>query len=52
MTLNILKSSGTRTMMNYYYLTKVLLIFLSTDDWSKLKGYSDIDVSVLGLKLL
>ena len=39
-------------MMNYYYLTKVLLIFLATDDLNKLKGYSDIDVSVLGLKLL
>ena len=53
MTLSIHKPSGTRTMMNYhYYFTKVLMIFLATDDWDKLKSYSDSNVSVLGLELL
>lgn len=53
MTLSIHKPSGTRTMMNYhYYFTKVLMIFLATDDWDKLKSYSDSNFSVLGLELL
>ena len=33
-------------------LTKVLMIFPVIDDWDKLKGYSDINVSVQGLELL